>query len=105
MDYEDPPTGTLAKIKGRNAVYLYYASYGGGGGPLWAIEGVEVQLTTHDDWTYIQGVCEKVSPESILFHSDGNKYEIPISKIGRYDQFHLRSDMRFVFSDDDIEII
>jgi len=30
----DPPMGTIRTVRGRKAVYLYYASYGGGSGPL-----------------------------------------------------------------------
>jgi hypothetical protein len=30
----ETPMGTIRTVRGRKAVYLYYASYGGGSGPL-----------------------------------------------------------------------
>jgi len=83
-------------IQGRRAVFLYYASYGGGSGPLWAVEGIEAQLTSaQNPFHYIRGICRKVSSEKIWFESDGKLLEIPIPDIGRYDQFHLPREDRF----------
>lgn len=39
------------------------ATYGGGFGPLWAIEGMPCQFTTASHYGYLQGVCTKVLPD------------------------------------------
>ena len=39
------------------------ATYGGGCGPLWAIEGMPCQFTTASHYGYLQGVCTKVLPD------------------------------------------
>ncbi len=106
MDYENPPTGTLTMIKGRKAVYLYYASYAGGSGPLWAIEGIDAQITTQNNCSYTKGVCEKVFSDRIIFRGEnGISEEIPISAIQRYDQFYMPCELRFNFDNKDIAVV
>ena len=104
--YDKIQPGQLAKIQGRKAVYLYYASYGGGSGPLWAVEGVEAQFTTHADWDYRRAVCRRVSPEAIeLVLEDGTSTTVPIGDVGRYDQMRVPGEGLFRFSDTDIVLL
>ena len=77
------------------------ASYGGGSGALWAVEGQEAQLTVDDCPNgYIRGYCEKIADDgrSITFriahigeeceqYVQGAVLELPIGKIRRYDRF------------------
>jgi len=106
MDYDGLTTGTLAMIKWRKAVYLYYASYAGGSGPLWAIEGIEAQITTQNNLSYVKGVCEKVFSDRIIFRSEnGISEEIPIYNIQRYDQFYMPHELRFDYDTKDIAAI
>lgn len=41
-----------------------WASYGGGSGPLWAIENHSCQFTTKWQGFYLEGVCRKVDPKN-----------------------------------------
>ena len=101
--YDRISTGQLAIIKGRRAVYLYYASYGGGSGPLWAVEGVRVQFTSKKDIFYREALCRKVSPSVIELELEGGEVvSMPLEAIFRYDQFHLDADERFDFESGDI---
>lgn len=83
-------------------------NYGGGSRTLWAIEGVEAQLTVNPVFPYIHGICLKIYDEELAFDfkpikgkwfdNDGdwerssNKKEIRklnIKDIRRYDRGHL----------------
>lgn len=41
------------------------ASYGGGSGPLWAIENNRCQFTTKWQGFYVEGICRKVDPKNL----------------------------------------
>jgi hypothetical protein len=41
------------------------ASYGGGSGPLWAIENHRCQFTTKWQGFYVEGICRKVDPKNL----------------------------------------
>lgn len=104
--YDSISQGQLARIKGRNAVYLYYASYGGGSGPLWAIEGEAFQFTTEESWGYQKGRCIRVtSLVVVLAMPDGQSVEIPLGQVQRFDQHHLPHGERFEFRDNEIELM
>ena len=83
-------------------------SYGGGRRALWAIEGVEAQLTVTRAYPYIHGICLKIYDEDLSFdfkpikgkwfdddddwEKSSNKKEVrklSIKDIGRYDRGHL----------------
>ena len=83
-------------------------NYGGGSRALWAIEGVEAQLTVNRAYPYIHGVCLKIYDEDLSFDfkpikgkwfdndydwdNTSNKKEVRrlrIREIGRYDRGHL----------------
>ncbi|RCX31145.1 hypothetical protein [Thioalbus denitrificans] len=61
--YDTIKPGTMALIGGRRTVFRSEASYGGGGGPLWAIVGLSFQSTTRDLSSYRTGPCRHVTPE------------------------------------------
>jgi hypothetical protein len=88
-----------------------YASYGGGGGPLWARVGAEAQLTTDKTWAYIRGICRGISPDrkAIQFeitHSRhtwgtfaaGQTISLRLDEIARYDDF-------FRLTEGDLEVV
>ena len=83
-------------------------NYGGGSRALWAIEGVEAQLTVNRAYPYIHGICLKIYDEDLSFDfkpikgkwfdddddwkKSSNKKEVrklSIKDIGRYDRGHL----------------
>ena len=104
--YDRISTGQLAMINGRRAVFLYYASYGGGSGPLWAIEGVRIQFTSEKEIFYREALCRKVSPSVVELELEGGEVvSIPLEAISRYDQFHLDADERFDESSGDFILI
>lgn len=56
--------GEVKFIDGKKAMCITpKATYGGGFGPLWAIEGKPCQFTTASHYGYLQGVCTKVLPD------------------------------------------
>lgn len=100
--YDTIKPGTMALIGGRRAVFLYEASYGGGGGPLWAIVGLSFQFTT-DCSPYRTGTCLHVTPEAVEMElEDGTHITLSVPEIGRFDQHHLDAGERYVFDDEDI---
>ena len=77
-------------IGGHRAVFLYNASYGGGSGELWAIEGEEAQYTLQGPaQPYVQGRCVRVASDRIWFDTGTEVQVIRRSDIGRYDRHHL----------------
>ena len=83
-------------------------NYGGGSRALWAIEGVEAQLTVNRAYPYIHGICLKIYDEDLSFDfkpikgrwfDDDDDWDNSINKkevrklnikdIGRYDRGHL----------------
>lgn len=83
-------------------------NYGGGSRALWAIEGVEAQITVNRAYPYIHGICLKIYDEDLSFdfkpikgkwfdndddwEKVSNKKEVrklSIKDIGRYDRGHL----------------
>ena len=83
-------------------------NYGGGSRALWAIEGVEAQITVNRAYPYIHGICLKIYDKDLSFdfkpikgkwfdndddwEKDSNKKEVrklSIKDIGRYDRGHL----------------
>ena len=83
-------------------------NYGGGSRALWAIEGVEAQITVNRAYPYIHGICLKIYDKDLSFdfkpikgkwfdndddwEKDSNKKEVrklSIKEIGRYDRGHL----------------
>ena len=63
-DRTDPYVGEIKLMDGRRAMCLNpSASYGGGSGPLWAIEGQMAEFTVrHAEGGYMLGRCRKVLP-------------------------------------------
>ncbi len=103
--YDRVATGQMARIKGRLAVFLYYASYGGGSGPLWAVEGVSVQFARRREFAYRRGTCRRVTSEFVDMElEDGRLESIPVADIGRYDQHHLSAG-RFSFDTEDVVLL
>ena len=83
-------------------------SYGGRSRALWAIEGVEAQITFNPQFPYIHGICLKIYDEDLALDfkpikgkwfddeddwaKSSNKKEVrklSIKDIGRYDRGHL----------------
>ena len=83
-------------------------SYGGGSLPLWAIEGVEAQLTVNPVFPYIHGICLKIYDDELAidfrpikgkwfddeddWEKSSNEKELrklSIRDISRYDRGHL----------------
>jgi len=83
-------------------------SYGGGSRALWAIEGVEAQITVNPQFPYIHGICLQIYDEDLALDfkpikgkwfddeddwaKSSNKKEVrklSIKDIGRYDRGHL----------------
>jgi hypothetical protein len=72
------------------------ASYGGGSGPLWAVENQCAQFTTESHAGYLQGICRKVDPIGKTITMEitrgptwgalamGKTVTLPISSIRRY---------------------
>ena len=98
---DNPVTGSIYELEGRRCFCISnWVSYGGGSGPLWAVEGHSAQLTLqHPRTGYIQGICVKVSeePAGIYFKPGYNGWEddrdegdrsikfLALQEIGRYD--------------------
>lgn len=56
--------GEVKFMDGKRAMCITpKATYGGGFGPLWAIEGMPCQFTTASHYGYLEGVCTKVLPD------------------------------------------
>ena len=86
----DAKEGDLVDIFGKKAICLSpNANYGGGASQLWAIEGMEAQMTRWDDTqSYEKITCVEIKREKNLFiYEDIQKKtrELPISDIARYD--------------------
>ena len=83
-------------------------NYGGGNRALWAIEGVEAQLTVNPVFPYIHGICLKIYDDELAFDfkplkgkwfdndddwertSDNKEIrKLNIKDIRRYDRGHL----------------
>ena len=83
-------------------------NYGGGSRALWAIEGVEAQLTVNPVFPYIHGICLKIYDDELAFDfkpikgkwfdndddwertSDNKEIrKLNIKDIRRYDRGHL----------------
>ena len=83
-------------------------SYGGGSRALWAIEGVEAQITVNPQFPYIHGICLKIYDDELAidfkpikgkwfddeddWEKGSNKKEVRklnIKDIRRYDRGHL----------------
>jgi hypothetical protein len=55
--------GEVKFIDGKKAMCISpKASYGGGFGPLWAIEDMACQFTTASHYGYLEGICRQVLP-------------------------------------------
>jgi len=81
------------KVGRRYVIIQAHASYGGGSGPLIAIEGEEAQIVALSSF-YRRGVCVAVADDHLLFQIDGKTVRFLLSEIERYDQFHLPSNKR-----------
>jgi hypothetical protein len=109
--YDILTTGALAQIKSRKAVYLYFASYGGGSGPLWAVEGERYQFTTVSRDEYVECTCISVSSSVVAVnithdaHGALGSETLPIKDIRRFDQHHLPHEEEFVFQEEDIQLL
>ena len=67
----EPQVGETRLVDGELSMCVAtWASYGGGSGPLWAIENQTCQFTTVRDDRYYEGICKKVNPKnhSITIH-------------------------------------
>jgi hypothetical protein len=97
-DRTDPYIGEIKLVNGRRAMCLNpCANYGGGSGPLWAIEGYLAEFTVHDaKGGYMLGRCRKVLPRYKAIavdvldgltwgsYSTGMRALISCDRIGRY---------------------
>ena len=85
----DAKEGDQADIFGKAICLSPNANYGGGASQLWAIEGMEAQMTRWDDTqSYEKITCVEIKREKNLFiYEDIQKKtrELPISDIARYD--------------------
>jgi hypothetical protein len=55
--------GEVKLIDGKKAMCITpKAAYGGGFGPLWAIEDMACQFTTASHYGYLEGTCRQVLP-------------------------------------------
>lgn len=72
------------------------ASYGGGSGPLWAIENHRCQFTTKWQGFYVEGICRKVDPKNLQVTIDitHGKTWGPFES-GRSVTLHVRDIRRF----------
>ena len=95
---DNPVKGSIYELEGRKCLCVSnWATYGGGSGPLWAVEGHSAQLTLrHPKTGYIQGICIEVSeePSGIYFKPGNDGWEdegdrsikfLALNDIGRYD--------------------
>ena len=102
----DAAEGDVVIVDGHKCICLCpWASYGGGATPLWAVEGIEAQLTLRlPEYPsgYIRGVCVAIdaSKKQINFESKsirGGQHDnkanyhltLSLSDIGRYDTNHI----------------
>jgi ADP-ribosyl-[dinitrogen reductase] hydrolase len=112
FSYDTMAPGQLALIKGHKAAYLYYASYGGVSGPLWAVEGQICRFTTRSDWQFRRARCRQVTPETVVLQLDDNDIVVlAVGEIGRYEH-HLdtwsgshSAGICFEFDDSDIALL
>jgi len=90
-------TGETRLVNGQLAMCISpCASYGGGSGPLWAIENQECQFTARERGIYFEGICRKVLPKELKVTieilnggtwgdlSSGNALTLHVDEIGRY---------------------
>ena len=102
----DAAEGDVVIVDGHKCICLCpWASYGGGATPLWAVEGIEAQLTLRlPEYPsgYIRGICVAIdaSKKQINFESKsirGGQHDnkanyhltLSLSDIGRYDTNHI----------------
>jgi hypothetical protein len=97
-DRTDPYIGETKLVDGRRAMCLNpCANYGGGSGPLWAVEGHLAEFTVHGaKGGYMLGRCRKVLPRYKVIAVDvldgltwgpyatGERALISCDRIGRY---------------------
>ena len=110
--YDSIAQGQLALIKGHKAVYLCFASYGGGSGPVWAVEGQTCRFTTRSDWQYRRARCRQVTTEMVVLQLDDDDIVVlAVDEIGRYEH-HLdtwsgshSTDLCFEFDESDIALL
>jgi len=94
----EPHIGETRLVEGQLSMCIAsWVSYGGGSGPLWAIENQPCQFTTIKGGGYLEGICKKVTPKthSVTLHIvkghtwgglvEGTDVELHVSQIGRYD--------------------
>jgi len=92
-----PREGETKLVNGQLAMCIReMANYGGGSGPLWAIENMPAQFTLTSHGTYVEGVCRKLDPKEKLVTMEmtkgltwgklvsGTRVVIPIHKFKRY---------------------
>lgn len=76
--YGGPQVGETRLVDGELAMCIAsMANYGGGSGPLWAIENQPCQFTTKRIGRYFEGFCKKVDPTdlTVTIHiSNGNTW-------------------------------
>lgn len=95
----EPKVGETHLVDGQLSMCIAsFVSYGGGSGPLWAIENQSCQFTTVKGGGYLEAICKKVSPKklTITLHiikgstwgilAEGTDVELHVSQIGRYDR-------------------
>ena len=94
----EPFTGEIKLVEGRRAMCVNpHASYGGGSGPLWAIQGGFAGFTVEGGHGYLSGKCRKLLPRHKALaieildgdawgrYATGQRVIIPCRAIGRYD--------------------
>ena len=99
----EPFTGEIKLVEGRRAMCVNpHASYGGGSGSLWAIQGGFVGFTVKDGHGYLSGKCRKLLPRHKALAIDildgdtwgryatGQRVIVPCSAIGRYDNKNVQ---------------
>jgi hypothetical protein len=97
--YLEPHVGETCLVDGQLSMCIASCvSYGGGSGPLWAVENQPCQFTTVKGGGYLEGICKKVTPKthSVTLHIvkghtwgvlvEGTDVELHVSQIGRYDR-------------------
>lgn len=99
----EPLTGEIKLINGHKAMCVSpHASYGGGSGPLWAIQGGFASFTVEGGHGYLSGKCRKLLPRHKALvieildgdawgrYATGERVVIPCRAIGRYDNKSVR---------------
>lgn len=90
-------TGEIKLIDDKRAMCITpKASYGGGSGPLWAIEDMPYQFTTARHYGYLEGVCRQVLPSErcvVIEITKGDTWGH--YKTGTWMKFHVANIHRF----------